>query len=355
MKRYFLRGQVAAVLALAACVVGCGGSSTPDPGLLADPELSIDEAAELVGRSRGQASRAILRLAPELHAAATWYEEQAKARRAEGDDTGARAALVRAAGYLDQANQVTNAVRGRRTLQFPGDRSLGSLQVRAWEPGSTWRVAGEAQGTVNIEAEHMVQLGVSSEITLEDVHFLATLGPGAIQYLSLSDRNFGDEVLPILAELVGLRDVSLLGLGITDEGMAYLGDMKHLRHLNIMGTGISDAGIQALGHMPSLAEIAVGETQITDRAVLALSRQPALRTILFRRNHLTDVGVDWIAKGPPLERLWLHGRGITDFGVPLLAEMESLKELVLLETSITDLGVRSLRQALPNTRIDVVS
>jgi len=347
----------ATLLLLAGAITGgCGrGGDAPDPGLLADPALSLEEASELVGRSRSQAGRNVLRFAPEYLQTAAWYENEAQRLRQEGQEERAREALMAAATALDQGQQIGNVVRSRRVLSFPSDRSLGIIQVKTWAPTGQWREVGPAQGSVTIEPEHMVQLGVSENFSEVDFAVLKGMGPGAIQYLSLSDRRFGDEILAELPGLVGLRDLSLHGLPITDDGMAKLGELKQLRHLNVMGTSITDAGVAALGVMPALEEIALGETQVSDRSVLLLAKNPLLHTILFRRNNLSDVGVDWLADGPPLERLWIHGRGITDFGVQRLATMKSLKELVLLETSISDLGVRSLRQALPNCRIDSVS
>lgn len=349
-------------LGLATCLMvpllvagGCGRGAAPDPEKLSNTEVSLEEAESLVRTSRSAAGRAIQRFAPEFLRAATWYEEQAGQLRAVGADAEARAALVDAATLLRNAEAVADTVERRRTLSFPANRSLGNISVKSWELNALWRDAGPAKGSVTIEPAHMVQLGLSPEFSRDDLEYIAQLGPGAVQYLSLSDRKIADEELDLLSKMIGLRDLSLHGAPISDDGMAHLAALKTLRHLNLMATDITDAGVEALGAMPALEEIALGETQVSEQVILTLNTFPELRSVLFRRNELSDVAVDWLAKGPELERLWLHGKGITDFGVPLLTNMKGLKELVLLGTSISEMGARTLRQALPECNVDVVS
>lgn len=282
MKKGKLKIQVMGIL-LCGIIIGsgCGRTSTPDPETLADPELTFEEAESLVRSSRSSAGRAVQRFAPEFLLAATWHEEQARQLRTTGAEDAARAELVEAAALLRNAEAVAEAIRGRRTLAFPSNRSLGNLSVKSWEPNAMWREAGPAQGNVSIEPEQIVQLGLNPEFRREDLDFIAAMGPGAVQFLSLSDRDIQDQDLETLSNIIGLRDLSLHGAPISDAGMVHLSALKTLRHLNLMGTRVTDAGIEALGMMPALEEIALGETDVTERVILTLNAFPSLRALLF--------------------------------------------------------------------------
>ncbi|MBI1785759.1 hypothetical protein HYR69_11500, partial [Candidatus Sumerlaeota bacterium] len=114
-------------------------------------------------------------------------------------------ALVRAAGGSDGPS----APRAR-TLQFPTDRVVGWLYVRAWNApeNSPWKLLREAFGEVSIPPRKEVRLTIESA-SLFHLSGLVRLEPDAIQQLEIEAGELGAPELSYIQGLTGLRSLSL--------------------------------------------------------------------------------------------------------------------------------------------------
>jgi len=326
----------------------------PNDPILENADATAEEAASVLESQRKGVRSRDREFAPELIVAAEAAEALAQKELASGDEEAAKAAFARAERHYVNARAVADRVTRDRTLRFTRDRATAVVELSPWGTAK-WAELGDTTGSYDIPSEHMVHVSALPEFGRADVRMLIELGPGAIQSLSLTGvKQLDDELLSLLPEIVGLRDLNLYDTEITDEQMAIIGRMPALRHLNLMSTPVTDAGLLHDIEFPALEELFIAETKVTDRGMLVIRSLPRLRTLVARGLNLSDVGIDYLRTSPALEVLWVSGLGVTDFGLPLYTEFPNLKELVLLQTVVTHDGVERLEIEMPDCDIDLV-
>ena len=344
---------VGLIVACSALQTACGSKPFEPKIDLSDVNLTADDAREIAELAQRRVGSRELQYAPEMIAAGEYLLARAGSEREREALTAAKSTLAEAEQMFAHAIDAADTIANGRRLQFARDRSVGTLHTRAWND-TRWTLLGEAQGTVEVPPEQMVQLSADESFTANDIDMLVANGPGAIQFLDIGDNPNLKEILPRLRELNGLRDLTLYRAGITDEEVPDIAALITLRQLNLISNRITSDGVKWLGDMPALEELALGDTDIDDRAVFYLRNLPRLKKLLFRNVEISDVGVDYLSSLETLEVLWVSGYRVTDYSLPILEEMSSLKEVVFLFTSVTDRGTRRLKKALPGSKVDRV-
>ncbi len=133
-----------------------------------------------------------------------------------------------------------------------------------------------------------------------------------------------------LAELKGMSDLALLGLGFTH---------------------VTDAGLTHLKALTSLASLDLGFTQVSDAGLAHLKELKNLTGLNLIRTRVTDAGLAHLKGLNNLSSLRLTHTQITDAGLAHLMSLTKLSVLDLSGTHVTDAGVEQLKQALPNLKI----
>lgn len=184
---------------------------------------------------------------------------------------------------------------------------------------------------------------------------------------------FSPDMLPAMAAIEGLTDLSLVGNDL-DAAMEGLAGSK-VQRLNVTGAKLGDAGGVALGGLTELAllsanQTAIGDgtiaalaagaskldtlhassTAVTDDAGPSLAALSGLKTLWLDRTAVTDALMPNLV-GLPLQTLNLDGVALTDAGLKALEAVKTLKSLAIPRTQVTDAGVAALEAAIPGIRI----
>ena len=223
-----------------------------------------------------------------------------------------------------------------RTIQFPPDRSMGSLFLRRWnDPIITWGdiievdglefwpklntflKLGDARGEFHIPSggELLLYLDFDQKVDVSplgafashDIQGIFANSTGAIWQGRFFDLD--DEDMKSFQKLTGLLWLSLSSSNftdnvITDEGLKFLQNLKGLRNLDLSNNCVTDGGLKFLQNLNSLR-------------LLNLS----------------------------------HNRGVTDEGVKYLHGLHNLESLHLDKAAFNEAGVENLKHALRDCRI----
>lgn len=248
-----------------------------------------------------------------------------------------------------------------RRVEFPAQRSVGTLYVRdhrpaagAWEAPfdpSLWEELGPAQGSVAVPSGKELGLKVDYE-TSEDLAAVMALEPEALQSLSLARTRVTDEAL---AQIAGrpLLDINLAGTSIGDAATGHLEETRTLQTLDLWGTMVSSEGLMSLTGMASLRTLDLWGTRVSDRGLLHLESLPSLSRLYVPGPRITTEGVAHIGRCRSLRALDLSGAHVGDEGVSLLSDLTLLEVLYLWDTGITDDGLAHLSLLPALTEVDL--
>lgn len=183
---------------------------------------------------------------------------------------------------------------------------------------------------------------------------------------------FTPEMMPEIAAISGLTDLSLVGLDLDGAMAGFIG--SKVQRLNVTGAKLTDVGGVALGRLGEVVLISANQTGIGDDTVASLSGAPKLDTLQAANTAVTDAAGPAFAKLSRLKTLWLDrtavtdalmphlaglsletlnldGVALTDAGLKALEAMKTLKSLAVPNTQVTDVGVAALEAAIPGIRI----
>lgn len=91
-----------------------------------------------------------------------------------------------------------------------------------------------------------------------------------VVWLKLSDSDFNDEQMAVIAQMQYLSKLYLDQTSVTDEGLAQLQGLEHLKYLNLVGTKVSKSGLETLEKLPALAQLFIFQTATTAQERAAL-------------------------------------------------------------------------------------
>jgi len=203
------------------------------------------------------------------------------------------------------------------------------------------RVAPQLQQLVVSDASHIDNAIGAILVHLPNLHKL---------HLN-SARMVTDEVIPFIAQMTGLTDLSLQAELITDAALCKLASLSKIRKLDLFQCKLcGDSAIQALaGSLQSLQDLDIGQCRkVSDAGIEALAACQNLNYLYFSRGEtFTGVG---LGKLTSLTRLWLaYLSTITNAGMATIANLKNLKEFRMNDCeNVSDEGILSAIIPLQN-------
>ncbi len=229
-----------------------------------------------------------------------------------------------------------------RIVQFPSDRSMGTLFIHEEGPWLHKDNPSDARGDVTVPNGKRLNLKISEEAAA-DLSPLASLRPDDLHRLSLRERRqFGDEGLAHLRHLKLLEGLYLQKTQVTDEGLKHIGTLTGLKELMLSETKISDDGLVHLKQLESLKTLALNETQVANEGLAHLGALPNLETLNLAGTQVKDEGMEHLKALGNLKILNLAGTEVTDAGMEYFSPMHrgnpecNLVLLNLDNTKVTD-------------------
>jgi len=229
------------------------------------------------------------------------------------------------------------APTGERTIVFPSDRSVGTLLVRDWgsDDESAWESQGEVWGEVTKPPGKEAFLEVKAERG-NDLSFLASLQPDALQGMSLRGTGAQDSDIAPIAQFTSLRSLNLRETQVSDAGLAHLGSLSNLQHLDLKRR--SDLSAQGIAHLSGLSNLRfldIQQVRLGDDGLAQLKGLTNLRTLNLNDTGITDQGLVHLAGMKQIEELRIGENNISGPGFQTLAQLKTLKELHLYKTDLT--------------------
>lgn len=271
-----------------------------------------------------------------------------------------------------QAWQTMPAVRQSRWLNFPEDRSVGTVHIgdeatfgldeAQWEEESEEH---DACGMIEVPFGKIGHLHLKTE----SLSFIKNIDPLALHGLSFSWEGSGitDEEMAHLKPLTSLTMLKIYKCEkITDTGLASLSALSSLTYLRIFNcnqiTGIG------LSHLKSLTKLALYFCpNINDEGLAGISLLCNLHTLrlwpvpgfeiineepIYIFDNVTDNGLAHLRSLTKLKLLSLRGfHQITDASLMHIASLTSLAELNISSDQFTEAAIAEFQQALPNCKV----
>jgi hypothetical protein len=212
-------------------------------------------------------------------------------------------------------------------LQFPPERSIGTLSMRKFNSRDEWVELSQARGTVVSPAEIEIKLFIDP---------LADFDPALFSH-------FEPEALTVFGWVSTSR--------VTNGAIKYLQHLRGLRGLSLWETSIGDEALSSIRWLYNLHWLDIGDTKVTDDGLEYLSELSSLDGLTLLNDEITDRGLVHLQRLKKLSRLDLMNTLVTDDSVEALSRLASLKSLRIYETGMTEKGYRELKTALPKCRI----
>ncbi|HEX4824258.1 MAG TPA: C45 family autoproteolytic acyltransferase/hydrolase [Candidatus Polarisedimenticolaceae bacterium] len=185
----------------------------------------------------------------------------------------------------------------------------------------------------------------NAAVTDEDVRALE--GLPNLHGLGLMGASTGDAALEVMKTLPALRVLNLSGTKITDGGLARLGELTSLEYLGLKGTAITDDGLVHLGTLSGLTTLNLADTKVTDAGLVHLAGLSRLESINLSNDGITDAGLAQVSRLPGLAGLNVSGTKVTDAGLVHLKQVSKLTKLNVTGTLVTEQGVKDAKRYLP--------
>lgn len=173
-----------------------------------------------------------------------------------------------------------------------------------------------------------------------------------LETLILSNCNYiSDGGLLPLKRLRNLKEISLPH-GIGNAGLRIIAEIPSLERVSIpLEGGVGDDGVESLLELPKLKSLIL-PSATTDRSFSGAAKMKNLEMINIGSRHMTAKGLRELAKLERLQHLGMIVPLTTDL-VDALKTLKQVKYMSLQNTGLTDEQSTALRQALPQTHIDI--
>lgn len=157
----------------------------------------------------------------------------------------------------------------------------------------------------------LVMTGMPVEqLNLKDIEQLVDLVAVNLDHSETEDRH-----LARLAENHTLKELYLVGTGISDEGCVTLGKLTDLESLDLRATFIGDDGLKELAKLKNLIGLRVAQTWMSDAGMESIGSLHRLRTLDIRHTDVTDEGLINLAGLTSLKRIRATGSRVTKGGL----------------------------------------
>jgi len=242
---------------------------------------------------------------------------------------------------------IEESLKQARIVHFPVDRSLGKLCVQRetigipvhwwwglhsqWQYLSNqWQYLAEARGDVTVPSGKRLGLIVGRD-GIKALSHLANLRPYDLYMLKIkcgknAEYNPGDDCVPYLARLTGLKELILEYPGITNEGFEAIRGLNSLERLSLISGQLDDTGMAHIAELKSLRGLRFSSRNVTNVGLSYLSKLTLLEE-LFPSGIIDDEGLAHLKKLPALRHLLLSAGDFTENGLAHLKEIPSLRKL----------------------------
>lgn len=210
-----------------------------------------------------------------------------------------------------------------RRMTFPAGPPRGVLYTTddLAAPMASWKLVGRASGRVSVPADRSLVLRVGFEGE-RDLSFLDGFGPDHFQGLALDTGEAAEADLVYLADLTGLRSLTIANPNLTDAGLDHLSTLRSLRRLALTGAEVTDAGVARIAEFfPDLESLQVSACErVTDAAADALASLHSLKQLDLSDTRIGDATLARLGDMRTLESLWVSGSGVTAAGIAEIRE-----------------------------------
>ncbi len=153
----------------------------------------------------------------------------------------------------------------------------------------------------------------------------------------------GKTELHHLANMVGLRQLSIIETRIAADGMEALSKLPHLVELDLSSSEIESPGFEYIDRLQKLSKLSLANTKFGDQDAAWLPRLKHLRSLNIAGTDVTKEGIKHIALTASLEELNLSGLELDHSILNKLSELKQLSELELNDTNLTDSDIPALQ------------
>ncbi len=294
-----------------------------------------------------------------------------------------------------QTRPATVQAPEERIVHFPQDRTLGQLFIQDTDTKRQtdttfyqvndydgWEYFGQARGDVVVPAGKRLKLIIArdawknlsplSRLRADDLYALIiawgipnTMSPDdrcmrnianltGLKYLSLGRTNISSEGLKNIRNFKSLEYLELPEK-VSDEGMVYIAQLPSLKGLYFRENMVTNSGLRHLAKLTTLEELDLRGGRIGDAGLVHLAKLPRLRYLLLYGDGFSDNGLAHLKNIPSLRILHIgYLRQITDAGLVHLSELDKLENLSLhWNENITDKGIVNLKKMQSLKKLDV--
>lgn len=183
--------------------------------------------------------------------------------------------------------------------------------------------------------------------------YRALAGLSRLRILELNGAfNITDAGVKHLARLHNLQRFRICCSEVSDEGMRILANFPQMTHLDLGVMDIGDATLIYVAKMKELEWLDLGATHITGNGLANLTDLPKLESLNIGMTRVGDAALPHLAKMHSLRHLNLHHSRLSGEGILQLATLTNLKTLDLQNNFVPADDLATLRQRLPDCRID---
>jgi hypothetical protein len=235
-------------------------------------------------------------------------------------------------------SQSSQAKGGQRIINFPVDRSLGTLSVpyKGIHTPLYPNYYGnrdylcQAQGRVTMPVGETLELTVGP-VCLKNLPLLSTLGPNDIDRFSITgyDRPIvrpDQTVMPHLAGLTGLKELELTLADISGEGLKYIKGLTSLKQLTVQSSNLCNEDLAYLSELKSLETLTLMARKADDAGLQHLTKLKSLKQLFISPN-FQGPGLAYLSQLPQLSSLTLVGSKQARNDLIHLKQIQSLRKL----------------------------
>jgi hypothetical protein len=187
---------------------------------------------------------------------------------------------------------------------------------RAREQREAWVVIQEGGGSINYDFQELTHDPFADEPPPEPEWLLKLMGDDFfhdVSFVFFFNGEFTNAILINFHRLPNLKSLTFMESDLSDDRLQTVSNIKQLKDLILIGTGVTDNGLRYLQTMQNLESLKISCTTLNDT---------------------------------------VSSTAVSDKGLAYLTELRNLKSLTLTNTRVTAEGVRKLQQALPNCKIE---
>ncbi len=274
--------------------------------------------------------------------------------------------LIRSGSRSTISHKRLSSAEISKVIHFPDRQSLGFPKARI-RGQQRWvdlpaRASGKLEVPESVEIKlHVDKISIKSD---KDLASLESLKPDDLQAIEFSWEKIGGAALKHIANLTGLREVTINSRKIRDSGLRYLSGLTNLERLDLGGTKIRGPGLDYLKKCPRLRSLVLSDTKLSDDGLQHLlrfnklqvlridstevgdlrflSHFKELRVLDLSHTSVTNSGLAHISTLKNLESLRLKDTSITGDGLKYISDLKGLKDLDLRKTEVNDAGLAHL-------------